>query len=91
MNETSIHVLQCPEQLSRTQWETNISKFEETLVELRSHPSIITVWKARLLSLGDSRRFPFTAFSIGKKVYRATNEQDYINWKPFLMGRLSDF
>ena len=90
-NETSMHVLQCPEQSSRTQWETSISKLEETLVELRTHPSIITVWKSRLLSWGDSRIFPFTAFSLGVKVYRATNEQDAINWKHFLMGRLSDF
>ena len=36
-NETSMHVLQCREQSSRTQWETSIGKFEETLVELRTH------------------------------------------------------
>jgi len=80
-NETSMHVLQCPEQVSRTKWKTSISQFEETLVALRTNPSIITVWKSRLLSWGDSRIFPFIAFSLGEKVYLATNEQDAINWK----------
>ena len=82
-NETSIHVLQCPEQSSQTQWEISINKVEETLVALYTHPSIITVCKSRLLSWGDSMSFSFISFSLGEKNYHATNEQDTINWIVF--------
>ena len=90
-NETSLYVLQCLEQSSRTQWETSLSQFEATLVALRTYPSIITVCKSRLLSWNDSMTFPFTSFSLGEKNYHATNKQDTINWKKQLMGKLSDY
>ena len=33
-NETCLHVLQCPVETSRTQWESAINELEEILIEL---------------------------------------------------------
>lgn len=66
-----------------------IEALEDTLVTLRTNPSIITVWKSRLLGWQDQIRFPFSQYSIVEKTYQAVKEQDSINWSNFLMDRLS--
>ena len=48
-NETCIYVLQYPTEAARVDWEQIIEDLEDTLVNLRTHPNIITVWKYRLL------------------------------------------
>ena len=82
-------MLQCPADSARTQWEKAIEELEDTLVTLRMNPAIITVWKSRLLGWQDNKRFPFSQFSLEETTHRAINEQDSINWRNFLMGRLS--
>ena len=65
-----------------------IEALEDTLVTLRTNPSIITVWTSRLLGWQDQIRFPFSQYIIVEKTYQAVNEQDSTNWNNFLMGRL---
>ena len=48
-NEICLHVLQCPAETSRTHWELAINELEETLIDIRTNPHIITAWKSRLL------------------------------------------
>ena len=67
----SLHVLQCPIETSRTQWESAINELEEILIELRTNPQIIMAWKLRLLSWQDQQQFPFRLFTLGMKVYSA--------------------
>ena len=88
-NETCLHVLQCPADTSRTQWEVAINELEDTLIDLRTNPNIIRAWKSRLLGWQDHHKFPFRQFTLGRTVYSALHEQDAINWSNFLMGRLS--
>ena len=88
-NETCLHVLQCPADSARTQWEKAIEELEDTLVTQRTNPAIITVWKPRFLGWQDHKRFPFSQFSLGETTHRAIKEQDSINWRNFLMVRLS--
>ena len=71
------------------QWEKTIEELEDTLITLRTNPAIITVWKSRLLGWQDNKHFPFSQFSLEETTHRAINEQDSINWRNFLMGRLS--
>lgn len=82
-------MIQCPAQSERTQQELAIEELEKNLVTLRTNPSIIKVWKLRLLCWQDTSQFPFSLFSLGKRTYQTTKEQPFVDWTNFLMGRLS--
>ena len=88
-NETWLHVLQCPAETSRPQWELALNELEEILIELRTNPQIIIAWKLRLFGWYDQQQFLFRPFTLDMKVYSALQEQDLINWTNFLMGRMS--
>ena len=83
-----MHVLKFPADLARTQWKKAIEELEDTLVIMRTNPSMFKVWKSRLTGLQDQTQFPLSQFSLGETTYHAVIEQDSINWSNFLMGRL---
>ena len=78
-HETCIHVLQCPTQSARTQWELAIVELEGKVVTLRKRSSTIKVWKSRLSGWQGTSYFPFSLFGLGERIYIATKEQDSIN------------
>ena len=69
-NDIYIHVLQYPAEAARTDWEKIIEDLEDTLVNLRTHPNIITVCKSRLLSWNNLEPFLFHPFCLREKVYK---------------------
>ena len=46
---------------------------------MKINPTIIKVWKSRLLEWQDQTQFPFSLFSLGEKTYDVVKEHDSIN------------
>ena len=89
-DETTDHVVVCPDPRARLQWFGSIDKLGVTLKKLGTEPAIADLIRKRLLHIRSTNVHRFTLpENTPKAVKLAVAHQDLIGWAQFLRGRLS--